>query len=230
VLRINSPGGGVTASDIVYREILKYKEKTKVPVVSIIMDTGASGGYYIACASDKIVAHPTAVTGSIGVIIFSLGFDGLFHKIGMESRVVKSGPLKDMGNPFDTFSEEEKAVFQNVVDKMYERFLDIVQQSRKIDREKLRKIADGRIYLGTEAVENGLIDRTGYIDDAINLAMTEARITNANVILYTDSRQKELNVYSNNLMKAPELRSPVPDVQSMMDLSRPRIMYMWMGQ
>jgi protease IV len=230
VLRINSPGGGVTASDVVYRELMRFKEKRHIPIVTIMMDMGASGGYYIACASDKIMVHPTTVTGSIGVIIFSLGFDGLFHKIGMESRVIKSGELKDMGNPFDTFTPEERAVFQNLVDKMYERFLDIVTQSRKIDREKLRKLADGRVYLGTEAVENGLADRVGYVDDALQLTLTEARIPGASVVLYTTSKKSELNVYSNNFVKGPDIRSPIPDVNAIMDYGRPRIMYMWMGK
>ncbi len=230
VIRINSPGGTVTASDIIYREIKIFKEKTNIPVITIMMDTAASGGYYVACASDKIVAHKSTITGSIGVIIYSLGFNGLFDKIGMESRVIKSGELKDMGNPFDEFSDNEKAVFQDIVNRMYEQFLDVIVEGRKIDREKLRKLADGRIYLGQQALDNGLIDKVGYIEDALDMAMKDARIKDAKVLLYTHSRKGELNMYSNNLAKAPEIKSPYPDLETILNMSRPRLMYMWMGQ
>ncbi len=231
VLRINSPGGTVTASDVVYREIKQFKAARNVPVVTMMMDVSASGGYYIACASDHIVAHRSTITGSIGVIVFGLGFDGLFHKIGMESRVVKSGELKDMGNPFDQFSEQERAVFQAMVDRMYDQFLGVVSEARKIDRDKLRPIADGRIYLGTEAKDLGLIDEVGYIDDAMRVAMAKADIRDAKVLFYTDGRRKELNMYSNNTMKAPDLNlSVAPDMATMMELARPRLMFMWMGQ
>lgn len=230
VLRINSPGGTVTASDVVYREIRQFKAARNVPVVTMMMDVSASGGYYIACASDHIVAHKSTITGSIGVIVFGLGFDGLFHKIGMESRVVKSGELKDMGNPFDQFSDDERAVFQAMVDRMYDQFLGVVSDARKIDRDKLRPIADGRVYLGSEAKDLGLIDEVGYIDDAMRAAMARAGIRDAKVLFYTDSRRKELNMYSNNTMKAPKLDlSVAPDMATMMELARPRLMFMWMG-
>ncbi|MCL4234737.1 MAG: signal peptide peptidase SppA [Deltaproteobacteria bacterium] len=231
VLRINSPGGTVTASDVVYREIRQFKAARNVPVVTMMMDVSASGGYYIACASDHIVAHKSTITGSIGVIVFGLGFDGLFHKIGMESRVVKSGELKDMGNPFDQFSEQERAVFQAMVDRMYDQFLGVVSEARKIDRDKLRPIADGRVYLGSEAKDLGLIDEVGYIDDAMRVAMAKADVRDAKVLFYTDGRRKELNMYSNNTMKAPDFNlSVAPDMATMMELARPRLMFMWMGQ
>ncbi|MCZ7584255.1 MAG: signal peptide peptidase SppA [Deltaproteobacteria bacterium] len=230
VLRINSPGGGVTASDIVYRQVLDYKRKTRVPVVAVMMDVAASGGYYIACASDKIVAHPTTVTGSIGVIIYALGFNGLFEKIGMESRVIKSGELKDMGNPFDEFTEQERAVFQNVVDQMYDRFVNVVVENRRLEKARVREIADGRIYVGGEAGELGLVDRVGYLEDGVRLAMDEAGVTSAKVMIYTNTPKKELNVYSNNLVKAPEINSLMPSADMMLDAARPRIMYMWLGQ
>lgn len=230
VVRINSPGGTVTASDVVYREIMEFKRKQNVPVVTMMMEVSASGGYYIACASDKIIAHQSTITGSIGVIVFALGFDGLFHKIGMESRVIKSGELKDMGNPFDAFSEEERAAFQHVVDTMYGQFLDVVETNRHIERERLKQIADGRIYLGDEAKSLGLVDEIGYIDDAMKSAMNLAGIRDAKVVFYTDNRRQELNVYSNNTMKAPDFGASLPDVSTIVDLSRPRLMYMWMGQ
>ncbi|MCB1154941.1 MAG: signal peptide peptidase SppA [Deltaproteobacteria bacterium] len=230
VVRINSPGGGVTASDIVYRELQKYKRVAGVPMVTMMMDVAASGGYYIACATDEIYAHSTTITGSIGVIIFSFGADGLFEKIGLESRVIKSGELKDMGNPFDEFTDSERAVFQNVVDKMYARFVNVVSQNRRnLDRERIVELADGRIYLGDEAKELGLIDNVGYMDDAFDAAMKRAGIQDAKVLVYTHSRQDELNMYSNQLAKAPDIGMKMPDASTLMDMTRPRILYMWSG-
>src|SRR5918996_1860226 len=108
VLRINSPGGTVTASDILYHELLAFKEKRKVPVIASIMDVGASGGYYIAMAADKVVVHPSSITGSLGVIMMTVNAKGLLEKIGVEAMTVKSGPRKDMGSPFRSLTEEEQ--------------------------------------------------------------------------------------------------------------------------
>src|SRR5581483_5228471 len=115
VLRINSPGGTVTASDILWHEVKQFKSKKKVPVIASIMDVGASGGYYLAAAADKIIAHPSSVTGSIGVIMLTANAQGLLEKIGVQAHAITSGPRKDMGSPFRQMSEEEKAIFQSVI-------------------------------------------------------------------------------------------------------------------
>ncbi|HPM76980.1 MAG TPA: signal peptide peptidase SppA [bacterium] len=232
VLRVNSPGGTVTASDIVYHEILKYKKTAKVPVVAAIMGVGASGGYYVSCSADKIMSHPTAINGSIGVIMHSFGFAGLFEKIGMESRVVKSGKLKDMGNPFNEMTDDERAVLQKIVDTSYERFLEVVAAARpQMTKEQIRAAADGRIMTAAEAQELGLIDKLGDLEDAIDEAMTMANICDAGVILYTTSKKPDQNIFSATSAQAPEINlNPMGvDFETLVDLSRPRMYYMWMG-
>jgi protease-4 len=186
VLRINSPGGTVTASDIVYNEILEFKKKAKKPVVACLMDVAASGGYYVACAADRIVAHPTGVTGSIGVMMELISIEGLFQKIGVSAMAIKSGDKKDMGSPFRQLSAEEKAIFQATIDSMYNRFVDVVVEGRpKLSRDQIKKLADGRIYTAPDAEKNGLVDKVGQLSEAIELAKQAADVTKAHVIMYT---------------------------------------------
>jgi protease-4 len=146
VVRINSPGGTITASDVLYKELRDFKQKRKVPVVAAIMDVGASGGYYAALAADQILVHPTTITGSIGVIMVTLNAQGLLQKIGVAPLAIKSGPLKDAGSPFRGLTDEELAVFQSVIDDMFGRFVRLVAESRKIPEARVRSFADGRIY------------------------------------------------------------------------------------
>ena len=232
VLRINSPGGTVTASDIIYKEIKTYKQKAKVPVVAVLMGTAASGGYYTACSADRIIAHPTTITGSIGVLVASFGFNGLFQKIGMESRVVKSGPLKDIGNPFDEFTPEERAVFQNIVDQFYDRFLDVVAEGRQgLTKQEVAALSDGRIFTAKEALEKKLIDRIGYLDDSIEEAKRLAHIRDARVIIYSNSWRKENNVYSTSASTtAPSFNVSQQMLENIIDQSKPKFLYMYMGQ
>lgn len=186
VLRINSPGGTVTASDSIYNEILEFKKNAKKPVVACLMDVAASGGYYVACAADRIVAHPTGVTGSIGVMMELISIEGLFQKIGVSALAIKSGDKKDMGSPFRKLSAEEQAIFQATIDSMYGRFLDVVAEGRpKLGRDQIRKLADGRIYTAPDAVSKGLVDKVGQLSDAIELAKQGANVTKAHVIMYT---------------------------------------------
>src|SRR5262250_546161 len=122
IVRINSPGGTITASDLIYREIVAFKARKKVPVVTVMMDVGASGGYYAALAGDTIIAMPTTVTGSIGVIMLTLNAQGLMEKIGVAPLAIKSADKKDAGSPFRQLTPEERAIFQSVIDQMYARF------------------------------------------------------------------------------------------------------------
>src|SRR5438105_3949589 len=141
VLKLNTPGGTVTASDIMFREVDLFKREAKVPVIAVMMDVAASGGYYIALAADTIIAHPTTVTGSIGVIMLSMNAEGLMQKIGVAASAIKSGERKDMGSPFRTLTSEERAIFQSVIDTLYEQFLAKVVERRGIPRDAARTIA-----------------------------------------------------------------------------------------
>lgn len=232
VLRINSPGGTVTGSDIIYHELLKYKKTAKVPIVAEIMGIGASGGYYVSCAADKIMSHPTAINGSIGVIMHSFGFAGLFEKIGMESRVIKAGKLKDVGNPFNEMTDDERQVLQRIVDTSYARFLEVIAEGRpQMTKEQIKAAADGRIMTAAEARELGLIDKLGDLEDAIDEAMALANIRDAGVILYTTSKKPDQNIFSATTAQAPDVNlNPMGvDFETLIDLSRPRLYYMWMG-
>ena len=169
IVRINSPGGTVTASDTIRHDILEFKKHKKVPVLACIMATGASGGYYVATAADEIVAHPTAITGSIGVILMKFNVEGLMGKIGVEEQTVKSGDKKDIMSPFRRATPEEVRLAQAIIDQLYGRFLDVVmaRPGNKLTRAELHKLADGRLYTATQALADGLIDRIGYLDDVI---------------------------------------------------------------
>jgi protease-4 len=166
ILRIDSPGGGVGPSQEIHREVLKVKEKKKI--VTSMGSVAASGGYYIACASDLIVANPGTITGSIGVIMEFTNIEELFKKIGIKGVVVKSGELKDIGSPFREMTSEEKRIIQEVIDNVHQQFIKAVAEGRKLDRSKVAQIADGRILTGEQAKQLGLVDRIGNLDDAID--------------------------------------------------------------
>jgi protease-4 len=166
ILRIDSPGGGVGPSQEIHREILKAKEKKKI--VTSMGSVAASGGYYIACASDLIVANPGTITGSIGVIMEFTNIEELFKKIGIKGVVVKSGELKDIGSPFREMTPEEKRIIQEVIDNVHQQFIKAVAEGRKLDRSKVTQIADGRIMTGEQAKQLGLVDQIGNLDDAID--------------------------------------------------------------
>jgi protease-4 len=185
ILRINSPGGTVTASDIIYHEIKGFENRKKVPVYACITGLGTSGAYYIATASDQITAHPTAVTGSIGVILLNFNLEGLLGKIGVTEASIKSGAKKDLMSPFRASTEEERRIMQDIIDSFARRFLDVIMARRnnQLERQQLEKLADGRVYTAEQAVAAKLIDRTEYLDETITgmkkaLGIKEARVVN----------------------------------------------------
>lgn len=183
VLAVDSPGGEVTASDILYNEVGKVQKKK--PVVVAMSSLAASGAYYIACAADWIVANETTFTGSIGVIIQTLNYEGLFDKVGLDSVVFKSGKFKDMLSGSRPMTPEETAYVEGMVLQVYNRFLGIVSRARNLPADDLRKtLADGRILTGKDAVEAGLADQTGYIEDAYEKARALADAPDAGVIRY----------------------------------------------
>lgn len=168
VLRVDSPGGGVAASQEIYEEIIKLKKK-KIVVVSM-GSVAASGGYYIASPADRIVANAGTITGSIGVIMEIPNFEGLMEKIGVKTQVIKSGPHKDIASAFRSMSKEEKEILQELIDDVHDQFIRAVSDSRGIAYEEVKKLADGRIFTGRKAKELGLVDELGNLNDTIKLA------------------------------------------------------------
>lgn len=182
VLRIDSPGGGVGPSQEIHREVMKIKSKKKV--VTSMGSVAASGGYYIACASDLILANPGTITGSIGVLMEFTNFEELFKKIGIKGVVVKSGEYKDMGSPLREMSPEEKRILQSVIDNVHQQFIQAVAEGRRMDRERVLQVADGRILTGQQAKQLGLVDQIGNLQDAIDAAAKLVGIEGKPVILY----------------------------------------------
>jgi len=177
VLRIDSPGGGVAASQEIYNAVVRIKQKKNKVIVSSMASVGASGAYYIACGTDKIVANPGTITGSIGVIAEWYNYGDLIKWAKLKSVVFKSGELKDAPSPVRELTEQEKKYLQNLIDDMYSQFLTAVAEGRKLDLETVRKFSDGRVYTGRDAKSKKLIDEVGGLQDAIDIAAKLAKIT-----------------------------------------------------
>ena len=230
VLRINSPGGGVTASDLMYDELLRFRKKTGKPVITYMLDVAASGGYYLACASDRIFAHPTTVTGSIGVIMISPDISGAMQKLGIRANVIKSGKMKDAGSPFRAMEADDRAVFQTMIDGMYERFLEVVAAGRPgIDKSKLREIADGRVYGAVEAKARGLIDEIGGIHDAIAAARTAAGLGDRKIVVVEYARRMDYrpNVHARVAGTGPQVNLVNIELPDWLRNPAPQFMYLW---
>jgi protease-4 len=186
ILRIDSPGGGVGPSQEIHREIIKIKSKKKV--VTSMGSVAASGGYYIACASDLIVANPGTITGSIGVVMQFSNFEELLKKIGIKGVVLKSGEHKDVGSPFREMTPEEKRIMQEVLDNVHQQFIQAVAQGRKLDQSKVIQIADGRILTGEQAKNLGLVDQMGNLQDTIDITAKLVGIVGKPNVLYPKKR------------------------------------------
>lgn len=175
ILRINTPGGGVAASQEIYEEVKRTRDGGKIVVVSM-GSIAASGGYYIAVGSSLIVSNPGTLTGSIGVIAQFISIKDLAEKLGINQTTIKSGNLKDAGNPFREMNDTDKAYFQDVVDNSFGQFLDVVAKERKMDKTTLLKYANGRVFTGLQAKEYGLVDSLGTFEDAIRITSKMAGI------------------------------------------------------
>ncbi|MBM3498767.1 MAG: signal peptide peptidase SppA [Armatimonadetes bacterium] len=176
VLRINSPGGSAAASQEIYQAVEQYRSETKKPVVASMGDVAASGGYYVAAPCTKIVALPATMTGSIGVIIETLEYHELMKRFGVKGNTITSGAHKDMGSPFRAITGEEKRIFQTMIDDVYDQFVTAVAEGRKMDKAKVKQLADGRVYTGRQAKAKGLVDDLGTFRDAIDKAAELAGI------------------------------------------------------
>lgn len=189
VLRINSPGGTVAAADEIHARIQRYHEKTEVPVIASLGGVAASGGYYVAMAADTVIAQPTTITGSIGVIILGVNAAGLLAKLGIENQTFTSGEHKDILSPLRGATAEEREIVQGVLNSLFARFVTVVESARPdLDRSRLDEITDGRIFAAEQARDLGLVDTVGHIDDVLALARREAGVDEARVIRYYRGR------------------------------------------
>jgi protease-4 len=209
ILRLDTPGGEVTTSDIIYHEIMNFKQRTGIPVVALMMGLTASGGYYIASACDYLMAHPSTLTGSIGVISLFPNLEGLFEKVGVRVQVIKSGELKDSGSIFRQMTPEEQDVFQKIIEEYHRNFLDVVYENRKnyLSREDLAKTTDGRVLTASQALEAKLIDEIGYFDTALKTILDFASLPEAKVVSYTYFPKRKTNVYAMSLKSENPLES-----------------------
>jgi protease IV len=230
LLRINSPGGSVSASDTLYHEIKSWKETNKKPVFAFVNGLGTSGAYYLAMAADRVIAHPAAVTGSIGVIMPGISFEGLMDKYGVADQTITSGPFKDTGSMFRDMRPDEKKQMQSVIDDLYDRFTSVVAAGRpKLDQAKIKTLADGRVYSANQALAAGLVDDLGYLDDAVSQLEKAANLTESRVVSYHRSNSVRENVYSR--AATPELVSLHALEQALASLGRsslaPGFYYLW---
>lgn len=216
VIRVNSPGGAVVASDEIAQKIMQLKEKK--PVIVNFGDVSASGGYYISAPATEIIANPATLTGSIGVIAQFPQFSGLYEKVGVGMRTFKSGEFKDIGSPDRELTEPEQVILQTMINEAYDQFVQVIVDGRKMDESRVRQLADGRIYTGKQAKENGLIDGFGNVDVAINRAKELANVNDPTILEYTSksffeslisSTSKQVNPLSSMSSFLPQQRSGV---------------------
>lgn len=227
ILRINSPGGAVVASELMHDELRRFRKSGK-PVIAVLMDVAASGGYYIACACDEIVAMPSTITGSIGVLMQMFDVSGTMKIVGIQSDAIISGPYKDAGSPLRPMREEERKLFEQIVHEMYERFIAVVAKGRRLDQADVRKLADGRVFTATQALEAGLIDRIMSMHDAIGLAKDRANSKRIRLVAYHRSFVYRPNYY------AQYPYSPGTDINlfnlelpNVLGRTTPQFMYLW---
>ncbi len=227
ILRINSPGGTVGASELMHHQVLRFRQKTAKPVVAVMMDVAASGAYYLACACDEIVAHRSTVTGSIGVILQLFDFTGTMAKIGVTPTTIKSGDLKGGGSPFVTLAEEDRRIFQSIIQQMHDDFVAVVVAGRpQLTEERIRELADGRVYTARQALENGLIDRIGTLQEAIDDLKHTIGARRVNVVAYHRPLNYVPNYYARHPL-SPRINLINVDLPAWLRGSGARFMYLW---
>lgn len=197
LIKMNSPGGTVTASDIIFHLLKTYKEGSKVRIYIQVMDLAASGGYYIALAGDEIIAHPTSLIGSIGVIALKVNLQELMTKIGVSWEIVKSGDKKDFMSPFRSFTKEERELFQGAIDRLHNRFVTLIAKNRSaLDIEQVQSLADGRVFDSEQAKDLKLIDHIGYITDTVHRIKSDLNNSNLKLVTYHRNDDYQGNIYS----------------------------------
>ena len=197
LIKMNSPGGTVTASDIIFHLLKTYKDKRKVRIYIQVMDLAASGGYYIALAGDEIIAHPTSLIGSIGVIALKINLQELMTKIGVSWEIVKSGDKKDFMSPFRSFTTEERELFQGAIDRLHNRFVTLIAKNRSaLDISQVQPLADGRVFDAEQAKDLKLIDHIGYVTDTVHRIKSDLNNSNLKLVTYHRNNDFQGNIYS----------------------------------
>lgn len=230
LLRINSPGGTVTASDMIYRDVMDFKARRSIPVLAQMLDLATSGGYYVALASDEIVASPTTVTGSVGVILSGVNLSGLMDKIGVTNQTLKTGVHKDSGSPLRPMTAADEALLQGVLADLQSRFVATVRERRpQLSASAMTTISDGRIVSAPQALALGLVDRIGYLDDTIRHLESRPDIGPARVVLYRRPQELAENIYSQAPLRAPQMNLINIDLQHL-GFGTPQFLYLWSPQ
>lgn len=234
LLVVNSPGGGITASDIIWNDIKTFRKEKKIPVVAFCKDITASGGYYVASNSDYIYAYQTSMVGNIGVIAEFVNVEDLFKKIGVQMTIIKSNTLdgkesnKDIGSPFRSMRPGEKKIFQSIINEMWGRFVDVVAEGRKgkLTRDEVARLADGTIYTGKGALEKKLIDAVGQKEEAFNKVKELAKVQDARLVKYKWKYNPLQELFSSRF-NAKNSIQVMPELNEYLTRRSPRLMYLW---
>jgi protease IV len=227
ILKVNSPGGGVVESAEIHDKLVEIQKETKKPVYVSMGSMAASGGYYISAGAQKIFASEETLTGSLGVIMQGINYEGLADKYGVDFVTIKSGQYKDIMSPTRQMTEDERQILQRMIDNSYEGFVKVISEGRKMTTDQVKEIADGRIYDGRQAKELNLIDDFGYLEDVIQQMMKDQKLKDAKVVRYTEA----LGFGSLLNFKVQKLIGPENEMAGLMEiLSRPnspRLMYLY---
>lgn len=242
LVRINSPGGTVAASDMMHQQLAAFQcARPDVAVAAMILDLGCSGGYYLACAAPRIYATPSSLTGSIGVIFQTFSVEGLFNKLGITTEPIKSGANKDLASPLRERNAEELKILQGIIDSYYETFINVVIAGRggKVTREALlagdAPLADGRVFTGVQARQLGLIDELLYPEEVVARLKAEAGVSRARLVIYNRPLGHKGSIYAgSDLPSSAGGNSPVTnvfniDLSAILPTQSPRFMYLWTG-
>lgn len=226
ILKVNSPGGAVYNSEQIAERIKEIQKEKKIPVFTVMETMAASGGYYISAPTDRIYASNETLTGSIGVIMSSMSFEGLFEKYGIKQQNITTGKMKDAGSAGKDMTEEQKKYFQDLINSSFDRFVKVVSQGRSMKEDAVRKLADGRVYDGAQALDNGLVDKIGNLDTALADMKKEYKLDDPQVYEYSD----EMSSFSRLFSKAESLigkdsNSDLAILKQLMDKNSPVPMY-----
>jgi protease IV len=230
ILRINSPGGTVTASDIILHELLTFKARRKIPIYACITGIGTSGGYYVATAADEISAHPTAITGSIGVLFMRFNVEGLMGKIGVSEKTVRSGDKKDFLSPFRPATPEEEKIIQEIINGLHQRFVEIVlaRPGTPLAKAEVEGLADGRIFTAEQAASARLIDRVGYLDDTVAAMKKRLNLKDARIVAYYRAGSYRGTIYSGSFQETPAMFNMINiNADGVELLTGTELMYLW---